>query len=202
MNWKNNKEHVLMNNALTKIAKSEDNDDWMQLLAYTDKIKNKEIRDFTRSFLKDVVPDYFARIPASSTGKYHPEYSLGYGGLVRHTLAAATIAYGFIQLDYLKLNQYDKDLIIAAVLLHDTFKQGTTESGHTIRTHPNVAATEIYKFAKSRNQEHIGKIIGALVVSHMGEWGNQRPGNRGQFLVHLADFLASRVYITVDLTEN
>ena len=29
--------------------------------------------------------DYFFTIPASSTGKNHPPFSLGEGGLVRHT---------------------------------------------------------------------------------------------------------------------
>ena len=39
------------------------------------------------------LPDYFFEVPASSTGKYHPKYALGEGGLVRHTKAAVRIAY-------------------------------------------------------------------------------------------------------------
>ena len=34
-------------------------------------------------FLINKLPDYFFEIPASSTGKYHPEFTLGDGGLVR-----------------------------------------------------------------------------------------------------------------------
>ena len=37
------------------------------------------------------LPDYFFEIPASSTGKYHPEYATGKGGLLRHTKAAVRI---------------------------------------------------------------------------------------------------------------
>ena len=38
------------------------------------------------------LPDYFYEVAASSTGKYHPSYALGDGGLVRHTIAAVRIA--------------------------------------------------------------------------------------------------------------
>ena len=49
-------------------------------------------------FLNDIkviislLPDYFFEVPASSTGKYHPSFSLGDGGLVRHTKVAVRIA--------------------------------------------------------------------------------------------------------------
>ena len=40
----------------------------------------------------NVVPEYFWEIPASSTGKHHPIFALGKGGLVRHTKACVKIA--------------------------------------------------------------------------------------------------------------
>lgn len=54
-------------------------------------IKDTNLRDFIAICL-DNAPDYFFEMPASSTGKYHPEYTLGEGGLVRHTKAAVAIA--------------------------------------------------------------------------------------------------------------
>ena len=42
-------------------------------LAY---IKNPKIREFTEKVLIKV-PEYFFTIPASSTNKYHPSFSLG-----------------------------------------------------------------------------------------------------------------------------
>ena len=42
--------------------------------------------------LVELLPDYFFKVAASSTGKYHPLFSLGDGGLVRHTKAAIRIA--------------------------------------------------------------------------------------------------------------
>lgn len=185
----------------TEIAKTATNQDWVMLLKIVEIIKNKEVRDFVLDFLDKKVPDYFARVAASATGKYHPEYALGYGGLIRHSLAVTAVAASIVNLEYLQFNRMDKDLIIAACILHDSFKQGLTESGNTIRTHPNVAAREIAKHGKETGHEHIANIIAALVLAHMGEWGNQKPGNKGQFIVHLADFIASRKFINIDWND-
>lgn len=185
----------------TEIAKTATNQDWVMLLKIVEIIKNKEVRDFVLDFLDKKVPDYFARVAASATGKYHPDYALGYGGLIRHSLAVTAVAASIVNLEYLQFNRMDKDLIIAACILHDSFKQGLTESGNTIRTHPNVAAREIAKHGKETGHEHIANIIAALVLAHMGEWGNQKPGNKGQFIVHLADFIASRKFIDIDWND-
>ena len=81
-----------------------------------DLISNHKYRECAREILDELVPEYFYDVPASSTGKYHPWYSLGYGGLVRHTKAAFKIAK-----DLLNLKQYealDEDAILVAILLH------------------------------------------------------------------------------------
>lgn len=171
------------------------NVDWKNLVEFTKLIKNANIRNFTRSFLELKVPDYFARIAASSTGKYHPSYTLGYGGLLRHTLAVTTICYSFISLKYLGFNQVDKDLIIAACLLHDTFKQGVKESGHTINNHPLIAAREIVAYGKGTDMEHYSNVIAGLLLTHMGQWWTKPIASRGQFVVHLSDYLASRPFL-------
>lgn len=191
-------EPVESNVVIDQVDKNpETNLDWKNLLAITEAIKTKDVRDFTLEFLCTEVPDYFARIPASASGKYHPEYAAGYAGLVRHTIAVTTFAHCIIQLDYLRLSRMDKDCILAACILHDTFKQGVNESGTTIRRHPEVAAKAIMEFGKKKGQEQLGTVIAGLVVSHMGVYGDHKPGNRGQFLVHLADYLASRNYISI-----
>lgn len=161
-------------------------------------IRNKEVRTFVQDFFDEKVPNYFTMIPAARHKEHHMEACRGPGGLIRHTLCIIAILIDIIDLEYLQLRQLDKDLIISAALLHDTFKHGLDGKDYQ-RSHPNIAAQEILKFAKKRNQEKIGKIIGGLVVAHMGQWGNQKPGNRGQFLVHLGDYLGSRGYLSIDL---
>jgi hypothetical protein len=54
-------------------------------------IKNPAIKNIAKQGV-DLLPDYFFKVPASSTGKYHPSFALGEGGLYRHVRAAVGIA--------------------------------------------------------------------------------------------------------------
>ena len=168
-------------------------------------ILNNVLRNEVAWFLDSHVPQYFFEVAASSTGKYHPWYSLGWGGLVRHTKAAVQIAD-----DLLSLEQYahlDSDIIIAALILHDSFKHGETDSGHTQHNHPEIAKNKLLEFAPTTTNPAVFECIADLVWSHMGEWNINRystcvlpkPETEAQKLVHLCDYLASRKYITVEV---
>ena len=75
-------------------------------------IKDKRIRE-NLVIMINKLPDYFFEVPASSTGKYHPTFSLGKGGLLRHTKAAVRIAVElFNDISINNFNQNEKDLII------------------------------------------------------------------------------------------
>ena len=50
-------------------------------------IQNEQLKTLAQRLVLKL-PDYFFTVAASSTGKYHPAYSLGTGGLLRHTKAA------------------------------------------------------------------------------------------------------------------
>ena len=54
-------------------------------------IVNEDIREFAQ-MLVEGLPSYIWEVGASSTGKYHPAFSLGEGGLLRHTKVAVKIA--------------------------------------------------------------------------------------------------------------
>lgn len=173
--------------------------DYETLRGLTKLIKNKAIREFTEKMLDEDVPGYFKSVPASSSGKYHPVYALGDGGLVRHTIATVKFIVHISSLEYLHIDVLTRDKMIAACLLHDTYKQGLTgEGGHTVKDHAKVAHDEIVKCAKEQDLETVGDQIAKLVLSHMGEWSNNKPGNRISFLVHLSDYLASRKDILID----
>ena len=49
-------------------------------------IHSEKIAKFA-TYCVNNLPAYFFTVPASSSGKYHPSYALGDGGLVRHTKA-------------------------------------------------------------------------------------------------------------------
>lgn len=64
-------------------------------------IKNEGVRHSVIELLKNV-NDEFYHAPASSTGKYHPDYALRDGGLYRHTRAAVKIAEDLLSLEWFK----------------------------------------------------------------------------------------------------
>ncbi len=178
-------------------------------------IKDKELKKFAEYCLVRL-PDYFFKVPASSTGKYHPSYTLGEGGLVRHTKAAIKIAN-----DLLNLEQYqdlESDLIIFALLFHDGLKKGDPESRYTLVQHPILAAEFIWENLKDYvvvndipgHEIFIDKIdnIQALIKTHMGQWNYDyrskkevlpKPTTEAQKFVHLCDYLASRKYLIVEV---
>ena len=164
-------------------------------------IIDEEIRDCTIQVL-DKVNDKFFTEPASSTGKYHPNYALGEGGLVRHTQAAVRIANDLLHLENNPFTPDEGDLIIAALILHDTCKSGIEwESKYSKHEHPLLAK----EFIESCFEEDIlyAKEVGRLVASHMGQWSTcnwssielPKPEDAMQNFVHLCDYLASRKYL-------
>lgn len=174
-------------------------------LAY---IKDENIRE-SLSIMIDKIPDYFYKIPAASTGKYHPAYASGEGGLLRHTKSAVRIAYELFNI--YKFPDHTKDLIIMALLLHDSIKKGEEESKYTLFDHP-IAAGEFLKKHQSdlkMSTEDIETVCG-LIASHMGRFNTcdyskvvlPIPKTPEQKFVHMCDFLASRKVIKIEFDEN
>lgn len=177
-----------------------------------DYIKNKTLKA-DLCYLIDGLPDYFFEVPASSTGKYHPKYALGDGGLLRHTKAAVRIAYELLS-DPLIGNKYteeEKELMLIALVLHDGLKSGREKSQYTKVEHPLLVA----KYIKE-NEHNLGmsieniNFICDVISSHMGAWnkdfdGNEVlpiPKNKYQNFVHMCDYLASRKVIQLEFDEN
>lgn len=165
-------------------------------------IKDTKIKEFTEKALLKL-PEYFFEVPASSTGKYHPSYALGEGGLVRHTKAAVRIAIELFRMDCFKYTDTDKDMIIASLILHDGFKSGINHSKYTITEHPLIVAQFIRENTEINScvDEDIINTIATNIECHMGQWTYDyrskkevlpRPKTNMQRFVHLCDYLASR----------
>jgi hypothetical protein len=174
-------------------------------------ISDEKLRGFVAEFLDTTVPKYFYHVPASSSGKYHPSQDLGEGGLVRHTKAVVRVALDLLRCElFVEDNSKNKDVAITACLLHDTFKNGIEDSGHTILEHPLLASEtfyDIYTPIVSNNEEFDkGEVIWLSIARHMGKWNTNdkgetilpRPYNEYDKLVHLADYIASRKYINFE----
>lgn len=175
-------------------------------------IKNEKIKQFAKHAL-EILPDYFFEVAASSTGKYHPDYALGEGGLLRHTKAAVAIAKDLLNLEmYGKYTNDEKDLMLVAIILHDGQKHGINFSKYTVATHPIDCAfwlEEKSEWEKYLTEEQFRKLFGAI-SSHMGEWSYDykskkeilpKPKTAMEKFVHQADYLASRKYLEVDFKK-
>ena len=164
--------------------------------------------------LISLLPDYFFEIPASSTGKYHPSFALGDGGLVRHTKVAVRIAKELLDNNTvgMKFTDKDKDLIIMALTLHDGLKSGVEHSKYTKFDHPLLISKMIMenKDKLSLDIDDLRKMC-SMIESHMGEWTYDsyqkkevlpKPRTAEQRFVHMCDFLASRKFIDVKFNKN
>lgn len=170
-------------------------------------IKDENIKEWTKKAL-DYLPDYFFHIPASSTGKYHPQYCLGEGGLTRHCRAAAKIAKDMFTFNTLfNFTQQEQDEIISALLLHDGCKNGLGSSKFTVHEHPLAvcdylgANEELNKIIHKEIRDHIFNNI----RSHMSQWNTNKrskiilplPQTDSEKFTALCDYLASRKDINV-----
>ena len=175
-------------------------------------IKNDENRK-NAEVLISLLPDYFYEIPASSTGKYHPAFSIGEGGLVRHTKAAVRIAYELLNNKTIGgiFSDHEKDLIIVSILVHDGLKEGDPKQKFTVFDHPVLAANFVKqnKNELSWSDEDID-MISSMIESHMGEWNTNQyssvvlplPRNRYQKFVHMCDDLASKKFFDVEFDNH
>ena len=59
-------------------------------------IVNEDYSDALLNII-NMLPDYWYHEAASSTGKYHPDYALGEGGLLRHSKAAMRIGLELLE---------------------------------------------------------------------------------------------------------
>ena len=76
---------------------------WRFFETEINRIVSEDLRMFVKFFLENYVPAYFWEIGASSSGKYHPKFSQGYGGLVRHTKAACLFLEDLLRMSSLSV---------------------------------------------------------------------------------------------------
>lgn len=168
-----------------------------------EKIQNEEYRDFIKYYLDECTPKYFYSIGASSSGKFHPKFSQGEGGLVRHTQAVVMFAETLLELSsYRYLNDEYKDYVYMACILHDTVKYGfnneiTTED---YAEHAENAAFNVNKAWVQFFNNSAPELLLMAIKSHMGQWStckDDRPFTTLDRVVHLADYMASRKFIDI-----
>jgi len=169
-------------------------------------IKDSKKREDIK-YLVSGLPDYFFDIPASSSGKYHPEFASTEHGLVKHTKVAVRIAYELLNNPGLNnFTDSEKDIIIMAIILHDGFKSGKIKEKYTRFDHPLIAASYVRenKDMLSLNDDEV-ELLANVISSHMGRWNRDfndnevlpKPKDKYQRFVHMCDYLSSKKFINV-----
>ena len=175
-------------------------------------IKDEDLSEALLNII-NLLPDYWFSEAASSTGKYHPEYALGKGGLLRHSKAAMRIGYELLNNPCIgdKYTDREKDLMLMSLLVHDGLKLGMPQEKYTRFDHPILMG----KFILDKKDE-IGLslddaiFMNDVIKTHMGPWitdydGNEvleKPKTKYQSFVHMCDFLASRKCILVPFVDD
>lgn len=174
-------------------------------------IENEDLKELALELIK-TIPPYFYEVAASSTGKYHPSYALGEGGLYRHTLALCRIMNHLFEVS--NYTSRDKDLMRIAGMMHDTRKSGDQEeyeiNHYTNFDHPLQAALIVRAFKNKKwNNDEI-ETIASAIESHMGKWNTDKrssavlplPKTKYQMIVHWCDYLASRKDIEIKFDNS
>ena len=161
----------------------------------------------------EMLPEYWFHEAASSTGKYHPGYALGEGGLLRHSKAAMRIGFELLSNPSIgeKYTSREKDLMLMSLLVHDGLKSGNPQEKYTRFDHPILMAKFIVD-----NQKKIGlnkedaEFMSDVIKTHMGPWITnykgeevlEPPKDKYQRFVHMCDYLASRKFLDIKFDKN
>lgn len=183
---------------------------------FTNEINYIKDLELVNSFRKmiEILPDYFFEVEASTTGKYHPKFSLGTGGLVRHTKVAVRIGYELLNNPCIgdKYTSREKDLMLIALALHDGLKCGYPKERYTKANHPLLICNHLKEHISDINiKEEDLEFICRVISSHMGPWNTDPytkeeilpvPKDKFQNFVHMCDYLASRKFLSVEFDED
>lgn len=194
----------------------EENDILQPLLDEIDLISDDTIKSFVRSIL--LRAEIFWKIPSSFSGKYHPADEHNEGGNVIHTKRVVRVAS--IMSDSYSLSAEERDLVLAACLLHDLCKGVVSEDKCSFQydpMHPYTVGKFIAhcqnddkKFANESQSstlflgEDIVQSILRLVRCHLGPWSpvpETYPITYLDYIVHIADNIASKIHTVIEDSE-
>jgi len=169
-------------------------------------ITDKNLKEFV-SIILTGTDDWFYHDAASTSGKYHPKFALGDGGLARHTRAVVYWVKEIARSEMFNVDARQTELLIAAAIIHDIRKH--TATGGYIAKHAR-AAHDLVIETQAQNSGLLSaddaKYIADAVSTHMGIWGvrdgERKPTSDSEKLLHLADLMASRKEISLDIFDT
>ena len=167
---------------------------------------SRDYRSLTE-FLIEQLDDYWFIKPASSTGKYHPKFNNGEGGLVRHSLNVCMWwqqMYKAFEQELISFSGRDDmyDLGLIACLFHDAKKYGDAEENsrwvkkdHDVRSMEwFLHNVEIYEHMNDMNFDNkVINYIANAIDHHNGPWSTHgAPRTIFERLVFICDYASSQ----------
>lgn len=202
---------ILVNKRSNALLKAED-EKLAPLLEEINFISDDSIKSFVRSVL--LKAENFWDIPSSFSERYHPKDEHGIGGNVLHTKRVVRIAAVFS--DSYTLSVEEKDVVLAASLLHDVCKGVKDSENGSVRydpMHPYAVGGFVekcrFKDKKMSSEtdsstlylsEEVIQSILRLIRCHLGPWSpvpETYPITYLDFIVHLADNVASKMHLII-----
>jgi len=129
--------------------------------------------------------------------------------LIRHIKAAVKIAIALLEHPYYGFTQYEKDLIVGGLLIHDCVKSGfdydeSTGKVHTIDEHPMLVEQLINVDGLVDVDKLVVQTLVQAVRGHMGPWHKNKmpePKTRLERFVHHCDYICSRkIFLDFDFS--
>ena len=169
------------------------------------RIENNEIRKLVDDYIDSIDDSPFWIQPGSPSGRYHPPENNLECGLIIHCVKAFYVAEGlfkFYGVEY----ALDKDVVRAAVLLHDTMK-GFPLWKHTVPDHGTIAASHLGTIP-TELPENVVEDIKACIRTHMSRWSPWKvlaeatTPTKLQRITQMADYIASRKDISFYPLKN
>ncbi len=177
-----------------------------------DKFFRQELKDFALYCLGKV-PSHFWTKPASSSGKYHFPDENGEGGLALHILRVCKVVDILLKAK----NTVDLDAVRFACIFHDVGRYGLKEKPEkwSLKEHPELGVKFLEDCISTYNWpiEIVEGMMGSgmsltgveltykivqlskiknAILTHMGRWGTVKPETEEDWIVHLADMIASQ----------
>lgn len=186
------------------------------LLEEIELIEDESIKSFVRSVL--LKSELFWVVPASFSEKYHPYDEHGPGGNLLHTKRTVRVASTIS--DSYSLTQDEKDIVLAACLIHDVTKGIPTENDesfhydpmHPYTVGPFVISCQQYDKEYGNDglssslfvSEDALQTILRLVRCHLGPWSpvpETYPITYLDYIVHISDSIASKLHSFIEDSE-
>jgi hypothetical protein len=181
------------------------------------KINNNELKEITTRILFECT-DYNCDMGASSSGKYHPSFDLGPGGLIRHTKLVCRNIETIMKM----WPQYDGlpwDIPYISAILHDFCKYTEKGQQHSNQDHPLLMAAKIREKKPTDQKDWFLPIedlsadlekIAQNVETHMSRWDRDRDGrkigekpkNMENAFVAIADMICSQKWFMSEFEGN